>query len=271
MNFQDLYKLNLSFVNAGGYVKYLLRLLSLPNTLKLLKKNETLIKERKNDACYICGLGPSLADVDLDKLADMNVDTIVVNRFTKMSSTTKLQPTYYMMVDNAFAMPPVRDVLDEAVRLYPDTNFIWNTNFTKLDKNIMEIPCRKFFIAVYKGYYHKPKKIDITKVLPAFGNCVCSAIGFAIGMGYKKIVLLGCDFNSFASQHQVHCYDGGAGGKIPRLYALDRELYAYAFDATVHLRLGEYAKRQNVEIINATRGSLIDAYERIDMPELYKN
>lgn len=271
MNFQDLYKLNLVFVNAGGYIKYMARIFSLSSILRLLDKNKELITNRKYDTCYICGLGPSLADVNLDKLADMPVDTIVVNRFTKMAKVTKLQPTHYMMVDNAFVIPPVREVLDEAINIYPNTNFIWNTNFPKLDKSILNLPCKKYFLAMYKGYYHKSKGIDITKVMPAFGNCICSAIGFAIGMGYKKIVLLGCDFNSFASQHQVHCYDGGVNGKSPRLYALDRELFAYAFDATVHLQLEAYAKSIHVEILNATRGSLIDAYERVDMPELYNN
>ena len=271
MDFQDLLKLNLCFVNAGGYAKYIFRLLSLPRTLMLLKRNKKLISGRKHDTCYICGLGPSLVDVDLDKLADLPADTIVVNRFTKMAESTKLQPTYYLMVDNAFAIPPIREVLDEAVKLYPNTNFIWNINFPKLDRHIMELPCKKYFIAMFKGYYNKPKEIDLTNVLPAMGNCVCTAIGCAIGLGYKRIVLLGCDFNSFASQHQVHCYDGGYSGNAPRLYSLDYELFAYSFDAAVHLNLGKYAKLCGVQIFNATKGSLIDAYERVDMPELYKN
>ena len=81
MNFQDLYKLNLAFVNVGGYIKYIARIFSLPEILKLLCNNKELITNRKHDTCYICGLGPSLADVNLDKLANMPVDTIVVNRF----------------------------------------------------------------------------------------------------------------------------------------------------------------------------------------------
>ena len=67
MNFRSLYKLNLQFVNAGGKLKYLLRLPSLNKTTALLKKNKELITNRKHDTIYICGLGPSLADVDLDK------------------------------------------------------------------------------------------------------------------------------------------------------------------------------------------------------------
>ena len=71
MNFGKLYNLNLSFVNAGGKVNHLLRLTSLSKTLKLLKRNEELINNRRNDTIFICGLGPSLADVDLDKITEI--------------------------------------------------------------------------------------------------------------------------------------------------------------------------------------------------------
>ena len=43
MDFRSLYKLNLQFVNAGGKLKYLLRLPSLNRTTALLKKNKELI------------------------------------------------------------------------------------------------------------------------------------------------------------------------------------------------------------------------------------
>ena len=113
---------------------------------------------------------------------------------------------------------------------------------------------------MYNGYYITPKKIDITKIMPAFGNVICAAIAFAIGAGYKKIVLLGCDFNSFAFPHEIHCYDGGKDNKAARRISLDFELFCYSFDATVHLQLAKYANLLGVEIVNSTKGSLIDAY-----------
>ena len=113
---------------------------------------------------------------------------------------------------------------------------------------------------MYNGYYISPKEIDITKVMPAFGNVICAAIAFAIGVGYKKIVLLGCDFNSFAFPHEIHCYDGGKDNKAARRIPLDFELFCYSFDATVHLQLAKYANLLGVEIVNSTKGSLIDAY-----------
>ena len=272
MNFRTLYNLNLNFVNAGGKVKYILRFPSLYRTLKLLSRNEELIKNRRHDTIYICGLGPSLADVDLDKIAEIeDADSLVVNYFVKMADKTKLKPTYYFLADAGFAKPKHRPALEKAIELYPNSKFIWNSSFPVLDPSVMDYPCDKYFMAMYDGYYIKPKAFDIKKVTPAFGNVICAAIAFAIGTGYKKIVLLGCDFNSFAFQHEIHCYDGGKDNKAARRISLDFELFCYSFDATVHLRLAEYAKNENVEILNATRGSLIDAYERIVIPEIYKN
>ncbi|WP_279131344.1 hypothetical protein [Butyricimonas virosa] len=270
MTFRDLRYFNLEFVNAGGYIKYLLRLPSLRRLRHLLKKNEELIRERKHDTCYVCGLGPSLADIDLDKLQDLPVDTLVVNYFVRMAGKTRLYPTYYMMADAGFVSSKHRAGLEMAIEKFPESRFIWNSSFPTIDKTVMDYPCRKYFMAMYKGYYIRPKKIDITKIMPAFGNCICVAIAFAIGVGYKKIVLLGCDFNSFAQQHEAHCYDGGSDSKLPRRVALDQELFSYSFDATVHLRLAAYADRMGIEILNATRGSLIDAYKRVDVSELYK-
>lgn len=270
MTFKQLRLHNLSFVNFGGKIKYILRLPSLRRVLRLLKRNKQLINNRQHDIIYICGLGPSLADVDLDKLTKQNADTLVVNHFFKMATSTKLSPTYYMMADAGFISLKHRAALEKAIELYPNAKFIWNSSFPQLDPTVMDYPCDKYFMAMYKGYYIKPTHFDITKVTPAFGNCICAAIAFAIGVGYKKIILLGCDFNSFAFPNEVHCYDGGKDNKGARRISLDYELFCYSFDATVHVQLSKYAKEKGVQVLNATRGSLIDAYERIEINELYK-
>ena len=200
MDFRSLYRLNLLFINAGGKVKYLLRLSSLSKTKKLLKTNEEIIATRKHDTIYICGLGPSLADVDLDRLIDKDTDTLVVNHFFKMAEKTKLRPTYYLMADAGFMKPKHIEAFNKAVEMYKkDTTFVWSTSFLSINPDLVNLDCKKTFLAMYNGYYIDPKKFELTKVMPAFGNVVCAAIAFAIGAGYKKIVLLGCDFNSFPS------------------------------------------------------------------------
>ena len=271
MDFISLYRLNLRFINAGGKAKYLLRLPSLSKIQKLLKKNQEIIVNRKHDTIYICGLGPSLADVDLDIVADKEADTLVVNHFFKMAEQTKLRPTYYLMADTGFMKCKHIAAFNKAIEMYRDSTFVWNTSFLKINPEVLDYDCKKIFIAMSNGYYISPKKIDITKVMPAFGNVICAAIAFAIGAGYKKIVLLGCDFNSFAFPHEIHCYDGGKENKAARRISLDFELFCYSFDASVHVQLAEYAKSLGIDIINSTRGSLIDAYPVNVDDLLYKN
>lgn len=270
MDFGTLYNLNLEFVNIGGKAKYLIRLPQLHKTNQLLERNQELINNRTHDTIYICGMGPSLADVDLDRLIGIQADTLVVNSFVKMAETTKLTPSYYLMADAVFVGSRLRPTLDGAVEKYPNSKFIWNSSLPFLDSSLLNYACDKYFLAMYNGYYNAPKTINIRKVMPAFGNCICAAIAFAIGVGYKKIILLGCDFNSFAFPHEVHCYDGGKENKAARRISLDVELFCYSFDATVHMNLSKMARNNGIQIINATRGSLIDAYEKIDMPNLYK-
>lgn len=270
MTLNDIFKLNCQIINWGGKIKYVLRLHHLPKVLKLLKNNRALLNSRKHDTIYICGSGPSLAEVDLDKLGQLHADTLVVNYFVKMASKTCLQPTYYMMADAAFLSPEHKQALVKAIETYPQTKFIFNSNFAIQDPNILRYDCQKYFLAMYNGNYNKPKEINLLKVNPAFGNVICCAIAFAMGMGYKKIVLLGCDFNSFAFQHEVHCYDGGTNNMAKRRISMSTELFCYSFVAYKHLILAAYANKHKISIENSTKGSLIDAYPIIIDDNLYK-
>ena len=104
--------------------------------------------------------------------------------------------------------------------------------------------------------------------MPAFGNVACTAIACAMALGYKKIVLLGCDFNSFASRSNNHCY---TDKNIDRLHKMSYELFCYSFNADMHDELQFYAMEHDIEIINSTKGSLIDAYPYVIDEELYKD
>ena len=110
------------------------------------------------------------------------------------------------------------------------------------------------------------KEYSLDKVLPIFENVVGAALLMSICLGYRQISLLGCDFNSFASTTRNHCY---ADTKTERWYRMSIELFSYAFAANMHDMIQEYAIKHGVEIVNSTRGSLIDAYPLIIEESLY--
>ena len=246
------FKFDLELENIFGYLRTIQYFIFEHYKFNVVKKNKDLIERKKADVCYICGLGPSLNDIDLMKIQG---DTIVVNRFYKVGEMyPDFVPTYYLMYDAAFGEERHRDELTQALNTYSSkgTLFLFNSQLAKLNLSQEGL----YYLSAFKGRF-KGQNYRIDKVTPAFANVIGTAIATAMGMGYKKIVLLGCDFNSFATLMTSHAYDENSRRKrIEEWY----ELYRYSLVAYGHTVLSKYAQKHNIDIVNSTKGSLIDAY-----------
>lgn len=266
MNFKDLFNYNKVVINLGGYLKFLKYYTFNHNIVSSVSPKEKLLKNKHSNKCYICALGPSLKDVDFEAI---NGDTIVVNRFYKHGETLPgFVPNYYLMIDAAFGSQKNKEDFFDALKCYEGKNtlFLLNSKLSafnelkKLNNNISYVSC-------CKGLFNSNKSFELGQVMPAFGNVACTAIAFAIALGYEEIYLLGCDFNSFASRKAVHCY---AEKDEKRQISLSYELYCYSLVAEMHEQLNNYATKKGVRIINTTKGSLIDAYTYQIDENLYK-
>lgn len=232
----------------------------------VIKKNHELVNPKNADRkIYICALGPSLRNVDLNKI---DGDTFVVNNFVKMADKyPDLVPTYYMMIDDAYARDEVAlSRLVEALNTYQTrgTKFILNSKANHVNR-LKEFDLDKiYFMSTFRGEFHSCRNYDMAKIMPISGNVASFAILLSILMGYKEIYLLGCDFNSFTTPKLLHCYKDDKNDV--KTLSLAQDLLAYAHVAKYHEKLEELAGRVGVKIYNATKGSLIDAYERIELP-----
>ena len=254
-----LFNLNFRIMDVACKVKTCLDYFMHHEYYSIMKRNKVLFfEENKNKVCYVCALGPSLKDVDLNRIKG---DTIVVNRFTKIGKKfPDFVPTYYAMIDALFAFPGYVEELEEAIQLYENkgTKFFFGSKMMKADI-FKRVQSDNFYFVTWPSGFLNPKKTySLDKPFPAVQNVACFAIYYAMLMGYKKIVLLGCDFNSFASLTRNHCYEESS---TERLYRRSNELFDYSIVSRVHENLAEYARNNGVTIINSTKGSLIDAYE----------
>ncbi len=268
MSFKELFNLNLAIVNYGGLLKYIIRRTKNPGSNKILRQNIRLGDSKKSDTCYICALGPSLKEVDFSVLEG---DTMVVNAFVLLGKEyPDFVPTYYMFADKGFAKEKHLWKFKSALETYipKKTKFILDVGL-KGNEALNPYPENQiYFMNNGKGLFYSNKKIKLDSINPAFGNVACVAIAYAIALGYKKIVLLGCDFNSFAQTTQAHCYKDTTA---KRQISFDFELFNYSFDANMHMQLAEYARNHGIEIINSTKGSLIDAYPVEIDEKLYRH
>ncbi len=242
----------LSLYNVFSYFMFLIN----PKLRKALANNRELTQKRNSDECYILGNGPSLSDVDLNLLKEK--DTFSVNSFYKHAPGS-YHTRFFVAIDTYFSGADEGvSYIDEIYKKYPDMVFIlkynaYKSNPLKWDKT------RTFFL--YPKLFQVADRVnfDCTKNMTACLNVVLQCIQVAMFMGYKKIYLLGCDFNQYAKLKPEHFYgvEKDRGGNNMGADA--------KWSAMVHFHhyaLHDAAKKRGIDIINLTEGSLIDAYPR---------
>ena len=253
--YETLFKLDVFLQDVFGKAITIKRKITNPNSRNLMNKNLSLKEKKKSNICNVLGLGPSLSDVDYKNLEG---DFIVVNRFHKFDKGS-ISPIAYILCDGAFYQEPLISELVEIYKLYPGTLFLLNGLSYDIIKKRLPDDDRVLYIYYGGGVFNHKDEIDYSKWVPIKLNVVAEAISVAMYMNYKEINLYGCDFNSFASQKSVHCYEEKDND---RSISLSFELFCYSFAAYIHTELSKYADDHGIKIINRTKGSLIDAYIR---------
>lgn len=250
--YNQLFWVDTKFFDLASIVIKLMRLPYYLKNKKKVRDNKGILSSKTCDTCYILGLGPSLKKVNLGKL---DGDIITVNSFCRLNQKS-IKPNIYCIMDSIDYVSDESTIVRDATSMYPDAFFVFNGKFMHEAEKRICGNVKRAYLFSWGGYFKPESKVDICRIMPIMGNIVCYAIYLAMYMKYKKIVLLGCDFNSFTSRKDLHCYKDDSDNKLPLSY----ELFCYSFCADTHYRLYEYAKRNGIEIINATDGSLLDAY-----------
>ena len=255
-----------------------------------------LLPKTKCESCYILGNGPSL-NTDLNIVLKIPSDDLfAVNHFGLSALYHTLKPKYYIITDPGFYG---QDYVDEKEQERVNNLFIalkettsWSlTFFTPLEaqgifkkilndnKNINVIGYNK--VNTWKGFKWFDRWVYNNQWAIVSGvNVVMSAIHLAIGIGYKKINLLGVDHswhkNTIIGNDNIlyvcdsHFYDENPKltpilieekGKIrPEKYHEQLGYLKKTFEAYHYIQ--DYAKYRDVKLLNCTSNSYIDAFER---------
>jgi len=234
---------------------------------KILNKNIEFSGVHKDKICFIAGTGPSLNDLSQEEISLINKEIVFgVNSLYKSEIGSSLKPKYYALMDNVYWgiwSHTFKDVLD-VYKEHPPT-FITDIRAKSLVDQSSINPDHIYLFP--KKYPINKISKDITGNIHALMNVVSFSILTAIFMGCKKIYLLGCDYNSFCNQGYGHCYEDRSDVTS---YDLAFFLRYYWLTTEFHYLLGRLAREAGVEIINLTPGSLLDAYPRSSIHEIFK-
>jgi hypothetical protein len=250
------------------------------------------IKKVYSGRAVILANGPSLKEVIPRLTIDdifKNVDFVVMNFFAFDDVFFIIKPKHYCFIDLIFIQDSYKK--DEVYKLFTvlQERVDWDLNiyvvghwyyekfikFFEFTNGFLKIIPINYFL--YKGYknlrnFFYKKSLAI----PELNNVALLAIYVSINLGYSEIDLYGVDhsfFNSLCVNENnqlcdmyAHFYDISeikpvryANGSIPKVASHIKNMLI-VFEG--HDFLADYAKYANVKIINCTKNSMIDSYER---------
>lgn len=272
-------------------------LVSIIRIIVLSKHGRYIKKLNRVKDIVILGNGPSLKNMIEKNAAFLkDKDLFSVNHFPTTEYFTKLKPKYYITIApdlwNDNVVEPYRTASDKLFEAIAEkTN--WELSFympfiAKKHKRWRE--------KIEKNNFIKIKYINITPVegwrffrhfffkknigMPRPHNIMIPSIFTSVNLGYKKIYLWGTDHSwlpeisvneeNIALINQKHFYDFENStaetlpmdkeGKTPR--KLHEILMKFMLAFKGYFIINEYAHACNVKILNSTKGSYIDAFER---------
>lgn len=267
---------------AGGSIASLIK-------IALMSKGASVPPDqRKDGVLVILGNGPSLRET-LDKDSDRLLahDLMAVNFAALSPEFFRLRPKYYMLADGHFfnsfkSDPNVRKLWENFGKVTWDMTLLLPVKFRHFASPLLMhtkgLKTHYFNLTPVEGFKWLSHFIFKTGLgMPRPRNVMIPAIMEGIRLGYKKIYLCGADHTwtktldvdneNFVVSVQPHFYeDNEEEHKRVRETYKGLRLHDVLGSMTIAFKsyweIAEYAGKKGVEIINATPGSMIDAFPR---------
>lgn len=254
-----------------------------------ITKNDFNIVIKKN--CVIIGNGPSVNDT-LKESIDFfkNKDVFCVNHFMITNYYPIIKPNNYLMLDPAFIDPNHKGALNALDHLVKFTK--WDLNLfipysyrksnyflQKINKNEF-IKIEYFNYVIFEGFERLKFWVYKNNLgMPQSQNVLVGTIFKTINLGYEKVYLIGADHtwhenlrlneNNELLAIDAHFY--GTKTYEAKDKVAKNESYMASQFLSLHKAfkgyevLASYSKYRGVKIINASKRSYIDVFEKIKL------
>lgn len=204
--------------------------------------------------CFIVATGPSLLMEDLNVLKRNREICFSVNSIYKAFDKTKWRPDYYVVSDVNFMLEneAVVDSMDLPCKLVADQCM----DFWKYKHDSQTI---QYHLGALFPCYDFSE--DISRVSYMGGTVTYVCFQMAVYMGFREIYLLGVDCNYDKGSQNNHFIKEDKPDHMN--HGVDTMLVAYQ-------SAKKYADENGIKIYNATRGGMLEVFERVEFDSLFK-
>jgi hypothetical protein len=246
----------------------------LPNNKQkeILEKNLKFKDIHKGERVFILCTGPSIAQMDLKKLANERV--IATSRFYLHKDCELIAPEYYCIPRFE---PEVKNTVDVEMLKAIGENFPKSELFFHYEQKelIDKLGVYNNHFVNYVNYTYLPNyengDIDLTKLILGPQSVSIMALQIAIYMGFDEIYLIGTEHDTLSTKEYKHFYDEKDDSISKVLKTADDFTFGYSNLLWCLNNLWEQykvikkmAERKNIKIYNATIGGCLDIFERVD-------
>ena len=212
----------------------------------------------EGERCFIVATGPSLRVDDLDILYKNNVCCISVNSIYNVFDKTNWRPKYYGISDLIGYKEMEQNILAMDVENKFIMDAIWDEN-----KHMQEKGFYRWHMNVENEQSWNPDFSDDINRGFFVGKTVTYdfALQFAVYLGFKEIYLLGVDCNYVKGSENNHFTKSNKPDYFD--HQEDKMIMAYQ-------SAKRYADSHGIKIYNATRGGMLEVFERVDFDSLFE-
>lgn len=214
---------------------------------------------------FVVATGPSLRIEDLNKLHEHGEICISVNKVYRAYDQTPWRADYLGLAD-----PNALDCMISELPDIPGEIFVGDSIF-HVDTREKISGVNYFHFKEHGFLPHRPRFTDdFTKGTYWSGTITYDfGLQFAAYLGFSEIYIIGAD-NDFSkpvadkSNHFISNYYDGAEKNIAYVPYHEKEINLAYEQAEI------YSRSHGFRIFNATRGGKLEAFERVDFDELFK-
>lgn len=219
------------------------------------------------ERCFILGTGPSLNGLTAQQINILKDELIFgTNSLYKADVTSSIVPKYYALLDNLY-WEQLSHTFNDVVEKYKDSPPVFITDQRARHLAEQSNPGIDSIVIHSKKYPIDKMSDELHGNIFAAMNVVSYAILTASYMGFKKIFLLGCDYNAFCTSGRGHAYNDTSELSQTK-YNLAFYLRFYWLTTEFHYLIDKLARSKGVEIVNITPGSLLDAYRHAHIDDV---